>query len=114
MEMNGKASRFLVPLAAFFIYSLSSLGTKGASGFGPMSAGWIACLAFTVLILGAYALLWQQIIKRMPVSDAYMFRGSVLVFVLLLSHLVFGEPITLNNIIGAAVIITGITLNAKS
>jgi drug/metabolite transporter (DMT)-like permease len=79
-----------------------------------LSIGYIWRLACAVVILGIYALLWQQIIKRMPVSDAYMFKGMSLIFVMLLSHFIFGEIITLYNGIGAIVIIGGIALFAKS
>ena len=37
-----------------------------------------------------------------------------LIFVLLFSHLFFGEAITVNNLVGAAVIISGIAFFAKS
>ena len=65
-------------------------------------------------VLGVYAVLWQQILNRMPVSDAYMFKGTSLIFILILSFIFFGEAITVTNIIGAALIIGGIALNAKS
>ncbi|MBQ7622425.1 MAG: EamA family transporter [Bacteroidales bacterium] len=112
--MGRKASTYLVLIAAFFIYALSSVATKAASGYPALSAGWLLFIAGAVLILGIYAIVWQQIIKRMPVSDAYMFRGTVIIFILLISYLVFGEPVTARNIIGAAVIICGIAINAKS
>ena len=43
-----------------------------------------------------------------------MFKGTSLIFVLLFSHLFFGEAITVNNLVGAAVIIGGIAFFAKS
>ena len=42
-----------------------------------------------------------------------MFKGLGVVFALLICHFVFSEVITLNNIIGAGVIIAGITLFAR-
>jgi len=64
-------------------------------------------------VMGVYALLWQQIIAKMPISTAYMFKGTSLIFVLLFSVLLFGEAITLNNVIGAVIIIAGIVLYAR-
>ena len=63
--------------------------------------------------MGLYALLWQQVIARMSLSTAYMFKGTSLIFVLLISALLFGETILINNIIGSAIIIVGIVLFAK-
>ena len=65
-------------------------------------------------VMGVYALLWQQIIAKMPISTAYMFKGTSLIFVLMFSVLLFGEAITLNNIIGSVIIILGIVLFAKA
>ena len=64
-------------------------------------------------VMGLYALLWQQVIARMSLSTAYMFKGTSLIFVLLISALLFGETILINNIIGSAIIIVGIVLFAK-
>lgn len=65
-------------------------------------------------VMGIYALLWQQVIARMPLSTAYMFKGTSLIFVLLFSVLLFGEGITWTNITGSLIIIAGIMLYAKA
>lgn len=70
-------------------------------------------IAGAIGVMGLYALLWQQVISRMSLSTAYMFKGTSLVFVLLISTLLFGEAITLNNVIGAVIIIIGIVLYAR-
>lgn len=41
-----------------------------------------------------------------------MFRGAGVIFCLSFCALIFGESITINNIIGATIIILGITLYA--
>ena len=46
-------------------------------------------------------------------SLAYMFKGTGVVFGLLFAHYVFGETITTTNMVGAAIIICGITLYAR-
>lgn len=71
-------------------------------------------IAGAIGVMGVYAVLWQQLIMRMPLSTAYMFKGTSLIFVLLISALLFGEAITINNVIGSAIIISGIVLFAKS
>lgn len=59
-----------------------------------------------------YAVLWQQIIKRMSISNAYMFKGTGLIWTMLFCYFLFNEPITVKNGIGALIIISGITLYA--
>ena len=63
--------------------------------------------------MGAYAIGWQQILKRVELSTAYMFKGTSLIFVMLLASLFFGETISIMNIVGAVVIVAGIILYAK-
>ena len=98
----------------FFIYSLSGLFSKSASRCEFLSWLYLAFLSGCVFILGVYALLWQQVIKRMPVSDANVFGGVTSIFGLAIAHFVFNEPITINNIIGTIIIISGIALYARS
>lgn len=96
------------------IYAFTAIFTKSASQHQFLSFPYILWLVGAVAVMGVYALLWQQVIKRMPIAEAYMFKGTSLIFVLLLSALIFGEAITLSNIIGAVVIIVGIVIYARS
>lgn len=79
-----------------------------------LSGSYLFWIAGAVGVMGVYAVLWQQVISRMSLSTAYMFKGTSLIFVLLISALLFGEVITVNNVIGSAIIITGIVLFAKA
>lgn len=106
--------KYALLISAFFIYSSSGIFSKYASIQKFLSFPYIGFLAGVIFVLGIYAVLWQQIIKRMPVGDAYLFKGTGTIFGLLIAHYMFGEIITINNCIGAAIIITGITLNARA
>ena len=77
-----------------------------------MSWGYVWAVAGAISVMGLYAILWQQILKRVELSLAYMFKGTSIVFVMLLAHMIFGEQITWNNTIGAIIIILGIVLYA--
>ena len=95
------------------LYACVTLFTKYASQQEFMSLSYCLGLAGAIGVMGIYAICWQQILKRVELSTAYMFKGTSLIFVMLLAWMLFGEQITLNNIIGACVIITGIVLYAK-
>jgi drug/metabolite transporter (DMT)-like permease len=43
-----------------------------------------------------------------------MFKGTSLIFTMLVAALVFGEQITTMNIVGSAIIISGVLLLARS
>ena len=105
---------FLGLIGVNLVYACTSIFTKMASRQELMSWPYLLWIVGAIVVMGVYALLWQQVIKRMPLSTAYMFKGTSLVFVLLISALLFGEAITLNNLIGSAIIIVGIVLFAKS
>ena len=95
------------------LYACVTLFTKFAAQQEFMSMPYCLGLAGAIGVMGAYAVCWQQVLKRIDLSTAYMFKGTSLIFVMLLASAFFGEQITINNIIGAAVIIIGITLFAK-
>ena len=72
--------KYIVLVGTFFIYTSSGVFSKFASQREFLSPGYIAYLACTVGVLGIYAVLWQQIIKRMDLGLAYMFKGTRVVF----------------------------------
>ena len=112
--MTEKCITYLFLVGINFVYACTSICTKMASHQEMMSWPYLWWIAVAVAVMGVYALLWQQIIMRMPLSTAYMFKGTSLIFVLLFSALLFGEAITLNNVIGAIIIIIGIILFSKA
>lgn len=105
---------YLALIGVNLIYACTSICTKMASRQEMLSWPYLFWIAGAIGVMGVYALLWQQVIVRMPISTAYMFKGTSLIFVLLFSVLLFGEAITLNNVIGAVIIIAGIILFAKA
>ena len=112
--MGKRDGLFLGLLGVNLIYACTSIFTKMASTQSFMSLPYLFWIAGAVLVLALYAIIWQKIIARMPLSTAYMFKGTSLVFVLVISALLFGEGITYTNIIGSVIIIAGIVLFAKT
>ena len=96
------------------IYACTSIFPKMASRQEMLSWPYLLWIAGAVGVMGIYALLWQQVLKRIELSTAYMFKGTGLIFGLLIAWALLGEQITSNNIIGAAIIIIGIALFAKA
>lgn len=109
-----KIGKLISLITVNLLYAIVLILNRMASIYAPLSLGYILLLSISVIVLAIYALSWQQIIKRMPISDAYMFKGTSIVFVLLLSAWLFEENITWQNIVGSIIIILGIALFAKS
>ena len=62
------------------------------------------------MIAYANMIIWQQILKRMPLTVAYANKPVTLIWGIIWGALIFGEKITVNMLIGAAVIFAGIYL----
>ena len=97
-------------LICFMIYASAGIFTKYASLYPFLSWQYILSFLGAIGIMGIYAVLWQQVLKYIELSVAYMCKGTALIFTMLLAYWLFGEPIATNNIIGAAIIIFGIIL----
>jgi len=106
--------QYIVLILAVAIYSTVGLLTRYASMYPFLNWQYILCVIGAIGVIGIYAIIWQQLIQRMDISLAYMFKGLGVVFALLICHYVFGEIITMINIIGAIIIIAGIMLFAWS
>ena len=111
MKLNVKHICALV--AVNLLYAGPSVFSKFASQHAFLSLKYCLGIAGAIGVMGVYAICWQQILKRIELSTAYMFKGTSLIFIMLFAFAFFGEAISLMNIIGAAVIITGITLFAR-
>ena len=113
----GKANMGLMWLALIginLIYACTYICMKMASAREFLTTPYILWIIGAIGVMGIYAVLWQQILARVPLSTAYMFKGTSLVFVLLMSALLFHEGITWQNILGSTIIVSGIILYAKS
>ena len=112
--MNHKLTivSILFLIAINLLYACVGILTKYASLHEFMSWNYMLGVIGAVGVMGLYAVLWQQILKRIELSVAYMFKGTSIIFVMLLAYVLFGEQITWNNVLGAIIIIVGIVLFA--
>lgn len=101
---------FLLLQISFLIYSCSSVVAKFASGNDVMSFKFILFYGLEVVILGVYAILWQQVIKKFELSVAYANKAVTLVWALLWSVLLFNEKLKWNHIAGVVIVIIGIVV----
>ena len=89
------------------IYTLSTVMAKQASGQPLFSVGFFGFYGAELLILGIYALLWQQMIKKFELSVAYPNRAMALLWSLIWAVVIFKDNITVKNVIGVALVIAG-------
>ena len=105
-----KSISFLLMYVAFFIYSISSILTKVASSQKFLSWQYILCFAGVIFVLGIYAILWQQVLKGVPLSFAMANKPVALVFGLLWAFLIFKDQFTWKMAVGIVLILAGVVL----
>ena len=99
---------FVFLQVAVLIYTLSTICAKMAGANEFLSLPYLLWMMADVALLGVYAICWQQIIKKLDLSIAYMNKAIGLFWSLGWSALIFNEKITWKNIVGAVIIALGI------
>jgi len=113
ISKKGLGTLLLLHLLLLF-YSTSGIFSKMAANLPWFSPSFFACYFGMLCILVFYAVGWQQIIKRMPLSTAFANKAVTLVWGFLWSALFFKEAITLGKIVGVLLVIAGIALFVRA
>lgn len=92
------------------LYSIGSICAKTASGYPFLSRGFILFYGSQLIILVVYALLWQQVLKRMPLTVAFANKAVTIIWGIIWGVLFFGEQVRPAMVIGAVMIMAGIIL----
>lgn len=108
-EMRNKAT-YILMFFAFFVYSLSGVLSKFASKFEMFSLSYLLCFCGIIVVLGVYAILWQQILKRIELSVAMSYKPVVLAFGTLWAVFFFGETVDVKFLVALALIVTGLVV----
>lgn len=90
------------------IYTISSVMSKEASASGENLLRFSFFFGMEFVMLGVYALLWQQIIKRFALSVAYANRSMSVVWSMVWAVIFFHDTITIPNIAGVVLVVAGI------
>ena len=62
-----------------------------------------------VVVMGVYAVLWQQVLKRVPLNVAYANRAVIVIWSTLWGYLFWHESISFYQVFGLIIIIFGIS-----
>ena len=108
------AGAYIVLQMLLLIYSLCGTCSKLAGQSEIFSLPFFFFYGLIFLNMGIYAVLWQQILKRVPLVTAYANRAVTVIWGLIWGLLIFDERITIQKIVGAAIIVTGIMIVVKS
>ena len=95
------------------IYSMSGICSKLASQQTFLSVKFCCYYGIIILLLGFYAVGWQQVIKRLPLTTAFANKAVTIVWGVIWGAIFFGEVVTIGKIVGALFVITGVVMYAK-
>lgn len=108
-ESNLKKTYFFLQLLMMF-YAVGGIFSKNAANEPFLSTKYILNYGAVLLILMIYAVFWQMILKKIPLSVAMANKSTTVIWGLVYGFLFFQEKISIGNLIGAAVIIAGIVI----
>ncbi|MBQ8317201.1 MAG: transporter [Lachnospiraceae bacterium] len=111
---KSKLKTLILLHSMLMIYSMSGICSKLAAGESFLSFRFCLFYGIIILLLGFYAIGWQQIIKRMPLSTAFANKAVTIIWGLVWGVLFFDERITVKKIIGILLVVIGIVIFAKA
>ena len=113
--MNKSKLKVLFALhLMLMVYSMSGICSKMASKQEFLSTEFCFYYAMIIILLGFYAIGWQQIIKRLPLTTAFANKAVTVVWGIVWGAVFFHESITVGKVIGAALVIVGVVIYARA
>ncbi len=113
--MNEKADKnkfsvgaFIVLQVALFFVSFGAVCSKMAGRQEFLSVPFFAFYGALIIILFIYAILWQQVLKRISLVIAYACKGISIIYGIIWGIIFFKEEITWNMIAGAVLVLIGV------
>ena len=108
--MSSKIRTFFALHMLLMVYSVSSLLSKCASGVPFLSIEFCLFYAGIIALLGIYALGWQLILARMPLTTAFSSKAVTVVWGIVWGVVFFSETLSNPNVVGAKKLIAGVVV----
>ena len=109
--MNKSKLKVLFALhLMLMVYSMSGICSKMASQQHFLSFKFCLFYAIIIFLLGFYAIGWQQIIKRLPLTTAFANKAVTVVWGIVWGAVFFHERLNKKKIIALFFIVGGIII----
>lgn len=95
---------------ALLLYSFVGVLSKLASSEPFLSMRFCWLYGGVIVLLGVYALAWQQIIKHISLTTAFANKAVTVVWGLIWGIFIFHESITWGKLLGVALVVAGVIL----
>lgn len=112
-EKIKKYSKYIYLHLLLLFFSFCGVFSKLAAQNEFLSIKFCVFYGISIIILGIYALLWQQILKKFSLTTAFFNKAITIIWGMLWGLIFFKETITINMIIGTIVVLIGVALVVK-
>lgn len=114
--MKGKFDIKTFALLHFILIMYSFVGVFMKLAFKNefLSAGFLLFAGLAVMFLGIYAILWQQVLKKLPLTVAFTNKAVCIAWGMLWGALFLGDSITWLKILGSVIVFSGVVLVVSS
>ena len=111
-----KTEKWVFPVLhlLLLLFSLTTVLSKLAAGEDFLSLRFCLFFGGEFVLLGIYALGWQQILKRLPLTLAYTNKAVTLVWSMVFGVLLFHETVSIKQVIGCALAVAGVVLFVRA
>lgn len=104
---------YIILYFGIFIYSLCSVMGKVAASYDIFSQKWLLFYGAGIAMMVVYAIIWQQVLKKMTLAAAYANRAINLFFGILWGIVLFDEQFTISKLIGSCLVFAGVFIMSK-
>ena len=111
---HDRVKWILITQIMLLFYSAGGICSKMAGRSSFLSLQFIIYYGILLLILGAYAIGWQQVIKHLPLTTAYANKAMTIVWGIVWGAILFQERLTGGKVIGAMLVVIGVILYAEA
>lgn len=112
MKVDKKV--FLALHLLLLLFAGTTVLSKLAAGEDFLSPRFCLFFGGEFVLLGVYALGWQQILKRLTLTVAYTNKAVTLVWSMVFGVLLFHEQLQLRQVVGCALAVAGVLLFVKA
>lgn len=109
-----KLKSYMLLHILLFTFSFSSVFSKLAAENTFLSLKFCIFYGISILILGIYAICWQQILKYFSLTTAFLNKSVTIIWGIIWGIIFFNETIKITMIIGALIVLIGVSLVVMS
>ncbi|MBQ5333142.1 MAG: EamA family transporter [Oscillospiraceae bacterium] len=107
---KSKIRSYILLHIIIFVYSMSSILSKKAALAEFLSMRFIIFYGLVLVCMGVYAIVWQQVIKNLPLNAAFANKSVTVIWGMIWGSLFFHETITPKMALGALIVIAGVIM----